>query len=189
MRRNRTIIATRLGLALNILEMIAVIIATFIMTILGLVFKELVESFNGESGIYIFFKIGGVSIIFAIFVLVAIISLMAAGKKVKITADYSAEDYKNKSILHKLYIVFNFIVVAILTAIAAAFVIAVLNIYSIITALFAVLCLSFWVAITILLNLDMKEAKSKVTTNAISNISKSNYGQKINSENINNKNN
>ena len=125
MRRNRTIIATRLGLALNILEMIAVIIATFIMTILGLVFKELVESFNGESGIYIFFKIGGVSIIFAIFVLVAIISLMAAGKKVKITADYSAEDYKNKSILHKLYIVFNFIVVAILTAIAAAFVIAV----------------------------------------------------------------
>ena len=189
MKRKRTITATRLGLSLNILEIIAIIIATSVMTIIGLIFKELVEDFGGDSGLYVFFRIGGVSIIFAIIVLVGIICLMVAGKKIKITADYSADDYKNKSILYKLYIIFNLVVVAIIAALSIAFLTTKTNIYSILCVCFSVLCFSFWIAITVLLSLDMKDAKSMVTTNAIDNISKSNYTQKINSEDIENKNN
>ena len=180
MRRKRTIIASRLGLLLNIIELIGIIAATFVMTAIGLLFKDLVDSFGDGSGLAVFFKIGGISILLALILMSGIIALMVAGKRIRHTADYSAHDYKNKNILYNCYNFFGFVIVGIIIVLALAFLLTQTNIYSILVTIYAVACFALWVAITAMLGADMREAKKIVKSNAISNIDKSNYGQKNN---------
>ncbi len=184
MRRKRTIAATRISLAANILEILGILFFTGVMVIIGLIFSDLVSSFGGDNSFSVFFKLGGFSIILALVVIAGIIVLIVAGRKIKSYAEYSAQDYKNKSLLITSFIVFSFIIVGIVNTIAFWFIFSQNDIKPIfyLAPAYTIICFVLWLISTTLLCLDKREANKMVKQNAVSSISTSNYNQKVDAE-------
>ncbi len=185
MKRKRTIAATRISLAANILEILGILFFTGVMTFIGLIFSDLVASFGGDNSFGVFFKLGGVSIILALVVIAGIIALIVAGRKIKGFTEYSAQDYKNKNIIITSFNVFSFIVVGIVNAIAFWFIFSQNDVKPIfyLAPTYTIICFILWLISTILLCLDKHEANKMVKQNAVSSISTSNYNQKVDVEN------
>lgn len=185
MKRKRTIAAIRISLAANILEILGILFFAGVMTFIGLIFSDLVASFGGDNSFGVFFKLGGFSIILALVVIAGIIALIVAGRKIKGFAEYSAQDYKNKSIIITSFNVFSFIVAGIVNAIAFWFIFSQNDVKPIfyLAPIYTIICFILWLISTILLCLDKREANKMVKQNAVSSISTSNYNQKVDVEN------
>ena len=185
MRRKRTILATRLALAANILEILGIIAFSIAMFLIYAIVSAFTEGFTGENSFLIVFKMGAAPLLFALFMVIFVITLIASGRKTKGYAEYSAEDYKNKSLLIKTFIIFSYFVALIITFVTFWFYFSLTSpeLYLILIPFYAVICLGLTIASSVLLTLDMKEANKMVKQNAFKQISTTLYNQQSNNEN------
>ena len=185
MRRKRTILATRLALAANILEILGIIAFSIAMFLIYAIVSAFTEGFTGENSFLIVFKMGAAPLLFALFMVIFVITLIVSGRKTKGYAEYSAEDYKNKSLLIKTFITFSYFVALIITFVTFWFYFSLTSpeLYLILIPFYAVICLGLTIASSVLLMLDMKEANKMVKQNAFKQISTTLYNQQSNIEN------
>ena len=190
MRRKRTITATRLALAANILEILGIIAFSVAMFLVYVIVSAFAGAFTEGNSFAIVFKHGVAPILFALFMIVFIITLIVSGRKTKGYAEYSAEDYKNKSLLIKTFIAFSLFVAIIITVVAFWFYLSLTDpqFYLILIPLYSLICLGLAIASSVLLVLDMKEANKMVKQNAFKQISTSNYQQQTDVEKSENNN-
>ena len=116
--------------------------------------------------------------------IVFVITLIVSGRKTKGYAEYSAEDYKNKSLLIKTFVAFSLFVAIIVAVVAFWFYLSLTNpkFYLILIPLYSLICLGLTIASSVLLVLDMNEANRMVKQNAFKQISTSNYQQQTDVE-------
>ena len=184
MRRKRTITATRLALAANILEILGIIAFSVAMFLIYVIVSAFAGAFAEGNSFAIVFKLGVAPILFALFMIVFVITLIVSGRKTKGYAEYSAEDYKNKSLLIKTFVAFSLFVAIIVAVVAFWFYLSLTNpqIYLILIPLYSLICLGLTIASSVLLVLDMNEANRMVKQNAFKQISTSNYQQQTDVE-------
>lgn len=184
MRRKRTITATRLALAANILEILGIIAFSVAMFLIYVIVSAFAGAFTEGNSFSIVFKLGVAPIVFALFMIVFIITLIVSGRKTKGYAEYSAEDYKNKSLLIKTFVAFSLFVAIIVTVVAFWFYLSLTDpkFYLILIPLYSLICLGLTIASSVLLVLDMNEANRMVKQNAFKQISTSNYQQQTDVE-------
>ena len=127
MRRKRTILATRLALAANILEILGIIAFSVAMFLIYVIVSAFAGAFSDGNSFAIVFKLGAAPLLFALFMVIFVITLIVSGRKTKGYAEYSAEDYKNKSLLIKTFVAFSLFVAIIVTVVAFWFYLSLTN--------------------------------------------------------------